>query len=67
MKKRILIGGGGHANSCIDIIKRLNKFKIVYILEEKISNNLKNFKKVTYNKKNLLKINFFSSLFFEYL
>jgi sugar O-acyltransferase (sialic acid O-acetyltransferase NeuD family) len=57
MKKIILIGGGGHANSCIDIIKRLNKFKIVYILEEKISNNLKNFKKVTYNKKNLLKIN----------
>jgi sugar O-acyltransferase (sialic acid O-acetyltransferase NeuD family) len=57
MKKIILIGAGGHAVSCIDIIKRLNKYKIIYLLEEKITDNLKTFRKVIYNKTNLRKIN----------
>ena len=57
MKKIILIGAGGHARSCIDVIKELKKFKISYLLEKKITSSLKEFKKVVYDKKNLLKIN----------
>ena len=57
MKKIILIGAGGHAKSCVDIIKDLKKYKITYLLEKKISNNLDKYKKVIYNKNNLLSIN----------
>tara|TARA_Y100000590_G_scaffold469618_1_gene658712 strand:+ start:6377 stop:6961 length:585 start_codon:yes stop_codon:yes gene_type:complete len=57
MKKIILIGAGGHARSCIDVIEGLKKFKISYLLEKKITNNLDRFKKVIYNKPNLVKIN----------
>lgn len=44
IKNLILIGGGGHCNSCIDIIESLNKYKIKGIVERdkkvnKISNN----------------------------
>ena len=35
MKKIILIGGGGHALSCIDVIEQENKFKIVGIVDSK--------------------------------
>ena len=33
MKKIILIGGGGHALSCIDVIESEKKFKIVGIVD----------------------------------
>ncbi len=56
MKKIILIGAGGHARSCIDVIKDTKKFKIEYLIEKEKSDNLCQFKKKTYNKKNLLKI-----------
>ena len=56
MKKIILIGAGGHAQSCIDVIKDSKKFKVEYLLEKKKSNNLNQYKKITYNKMNLLKI-----------
>ena len=36
MKKKILIiGAGGHAKSCIDIIESSTKYKINYILGKK--------------------------------
>ncbi len=33
MKKIILIGGGGHAKACIDVIEQENKFSIVGIID----------------------------------
>ncbi len=36
MRKIILIGGGGHALSCIDVIEHEKKFKIVGIVDEKL-------------------------------
>lgn len=35
MDKLILVGGGGHAKSCIDVIERENKFQISGILDVK--------------------------------
>lgn len=35
MNKLILIGGGGHCKSCIDVIELENKFEIVGILDKK--------------------------------
>ena len=35
MKKLIIFGGGGHCNSCIDVILTQKKFKIVSIIDEK--------------------------------
>jgi len=35
MKKLILIGGGGHCKSCIDVIEATNEFKIVGIIDQK--------------------------------
>jgi FlaA1/EpsC-like NDP-sugar epimerase len=35
MKKIILIGGGGHSKSCIDVIENENKYKIVGIVDKK--------------------------------
>jgi len=42
MKKIILIGGGGHCRSCIDVIKLENKYSIEGILdtEEQIGNTI---------------------------
>ena len=37
MKKIILIGAGGHANSCVDIILVSKQFKITYLLEREKS------------------------------
>ena len=34
MKDIILIGAGGHAKSCIDIIEGIKKFKIKCLLEK---------------------------------
>ncbi len=33
MKKIILIGGGGHCVSCIDVIEREKKFKILGLVD----------------------------------
>ncbi len=45
MKNIILIGGGGHALSCIDVLSELNKFRLVGYLD--------NFKKPSINLKYL--------------
>ena len=34
MKRIIVVGGGGHSISCIDVIESQNKFKIIGIIEE---------------------------------
>ncbi|MBD1134918.1 acetyltransferase [Pelagibacterales bacterium SAG-MED47] len=56
MKKIILIGAGGHARSCIDIITNTKKYKIEYLFEKKESKNLISYKKLVYNKENLSRI-----------
>jgi sugar O-acyltransferase (sialic acid O-acetyltransferase NeuD family) len=43
MKKIILIGGGGHCKSCIDVIENENKYKIIGIIDKK-KNSLLNYK-----------------------
>ena len=41
MKKIILIGAGGHAKSCIDVIESLNKkFKIAGLIEKYNTNDV---------------------------
>jgi len=42
MKDLILIGGGGHCKVCIEVIEKLNKFKIIGILDraEKIGQKI---------------------------
>jgi sugar O-acyltransferase (sialic acid O-acetyltransferase NeuD family) len=44
MKPIILIGGGGHCKSCIDVIESEKKYKIVGILEKKKKNFFLNYK-----------------------
>ena len=39
MKKIILIGGGGHCKSCIDVIESEKKYTIKGILEKKSKKN----------------------------
>lgn len=56
MKKIVLIGAGGHANSCIDVINGTKKYKIIFLLEKKISKNLIKYNRLTYNNENLQKI-----------
>ena len=41
MKNIVLIGAGGHAKSCIDIIEDASKFKIEYLLDKKLLNKKK--------------------------
>jgi sugar O-acyltransferase (sialic acid O-acetyltransferase NeuD family) len=57
MKKIILIGAGGHAKSCIDIIENLKLYKIVGLIDnqKKIGEKLLNYK-VIGNDKDLSKI-----------
>ncbi len=45
MKKILLIGGGGHCKSCIDVIEQENKYSISGILDfpEKIGNKILNY------------------------
>jgi sugar O-acyltransferase (sialic acid O-acetyltransferase NeuD family) len=43
MKKIILLGGGGHCKSCIDVIENENKYKIICIIDKK-KNFLLNYK-----------------------
>ena len=44
MKPIILMGGGGHCKSCVDVIESEKKYKIVGILEKKKKNFLLNYK-----------------------
>lgn len=37
MNKIILIGAGGHAKSCIDIIEKTKKYKIIGLIDNKLS------------------------------
>jgi sugar O-acyltransferase (sialic acid O-acetyltransferase NeuD family) len=53
MKTIILLGAGGHCKSCIDVIEKENKYKILYILD-KINKNKKLFN-YKISSENLLK------------
>ncbi len=58
MRKLIIFGGGGHCNSCIDVILAEKKFKIDFIVDESIKNSKKidfNIKSLAYFKKYLKK------------
>jgi sugar O-acyltransferase (sialic acid O-acetyltransferase NeuD family) len=59
MKKIILVGGGGHCKSCIDVIENENKYKIIGIIDKK-KNFLLNYKVFTesYLNKRLIKNNY---------
>jgi tetrahydrodipicolinate N-succinyltransferase len=59
MKKIILIGGGGHCKSCIDVIENGNKYKIKGIIDKK-KNFLLNYKVFpeSYINKKLIKNNY---------
>ena len=59
MKKIILVGGGGHCKSCIDVIENENKYKIIGIIDKK-KNFLLNYKVFTesYLKKKIIKNNY---------
>ena len=55
-KKLLIIGAGGHAASCIDIIESSTKYKIEYILGKKeVINKILNYK-VNLNESDLKKI-----------
>ena len=59
MKKIILFGGGGHANSCIDVINLSKKFKVQgVVLKNKNSKNKTNYPTVqtSENFKKIVKI-----------
>ena len=34
-KKLILVGAGGHCNSCIDVVEQENKYRIVGLIDKK--------------------------------
>ena len=59
MKQIILIGGGGHCKSCIDVIENGNKYKIRGIIDKK-KNFLLNYKVFpeSYINKKLIKNNY---------
>ena len=44
MKKIILIGAGGHAKSCIDVIELQNKYKIIGLIDNKKKKKLMQYK-----------------------
>ena len=41
MHKIVLVGGGGHCKSCIEVIESIRKFEIIGIIEKQ-DNKLKN-------------------------
>jgi sugar O-acyltransferase (sialic acid O-acetyltransferase NeuD family) len=59
MKKIILLGGGGHCKSCIDVIENENKYRITSIIDKKkfFLLNYKVFPE-NYLKKTLIKNNY---------
>lgn len=59
MKKIILLGGGGHAKSVLEIIKKDKVYDVEYILTlKKEKTNFTGIKKILYSKLNLEKIFF---------
>ena len=52
MKNILLIGGGGHCLSCIDVIELEKKFKIIGLFDNKLKGNQHNYK-ILGNDKNL--------------
>ena len=52
MKKIILIGAGGHCNSCIDVIELEKKYKIVGLVDKKVNTYNQKYK-ILGNDKNL--------------
>lgn len=68
MKKLILVGAGGHAKSCVDVIESTQKFKILGFIDNKKINDFK-YKilgndEYLKNIKNKKKISFFISIGF---
>jgi sugar O-acyltransferase (sialic acid O-acetyltransferase NeuD family) len=59
MKNIILIGGGGHCKSCVDVIENENKYKIIAIIDKK-KNFLLSYKVFpeSYLNKKLIKNNY---------
>lgn len=55
MKKIILIGAGGHAKSCIDVVETEKKFRIIGLVDKKNNNNLLKYK-IIGNNEDLKKI-----------
>jgi len=59
MKNIYLIGGGGHCNSCIDVIEQENKYRIkgIFDLSEKVGENILGYKVIGTNSdiKNYIK------------
>ena len=55
MKKIYLFGGGGHALSCIDVIERQKKFKILGVVDEKLKLHQKILNYSIIEKSSLLK------------
>jgi len=52
MKKMILIGAGGHAKSCIDVIESTKKFKIIGLIDNNLKKNTKVFNYKVIGKEN---------------
>jgi len=52
MKKIILIGAGGHCNSCIDVIELEKKYKVVGLVDKKVNTYNQKYK-ILGNDKNL--------------
>jgi len=50
MKKIILIGGGGHCRSCIDVIEKEKKFKVLGIVDNKKNILIKKYKLIGSDK-----------------
>ena len=70
MKKIILIGAGGHANSVIDVINSTKNFIIEKVIDEKNYNKIINKTKVEKQKNFLIKNSKkkkYSFIFFFYL
>lgn len=55
MKKIIIIGAGGHANSCIEVIRSSKIYKIAYFVEEKKNLQIQPNKKIITEKQFLKK------------
>ena len=39
MNKIVIVGAGGHANSCIDVIEEEGRFKIIGLIDNNINSN----------------------------
>tara|TARA_B100000989_G_scaffold289205_1_gene260752 strand:- start:1745 stop:2344 length:600 start_codon:yes stop_codon:yes gene_type:complete len=62
MKKLIIFGGGGHCNSCIDVILSEKKYKIESIIDNQIKLDKKfniKIRKIEFFKKNIKNFNAF--------